>query len=332
MPTIQQRNSSLQFLRAPQEKTSRTSSQDSLGYSSSNSDRSESSSPPPSSLPLSKYHDLFLDSVTTAQDHREEASKRIKQNSKHILRSQDAVKDTLEKSYLFESGLQAKDEHYANLFTDYFAEMHGGKKLVQSCSSRLARDCANYKDVSRVEVRTIDGGDYDDTVITSYYPTSQLVEELNAVLASRYGLQEELLITLQDHNKCFARAAGGEGIELKARDHWLSTLSKQNPYKRNILLHIPIAAIARLFPKCLEALHKIFQELLIAEWLKQDIEGIKQYLNETAGPEKSIAKATQAELEQAIALWVIAKHKGAEREKHDEAISKRNWNNFKDDV
>ena len=342
MPSIQPKTQTppMQRLQVPQSSFGRNNqssspAESSLGYSSSSSETSPASSPSVKALKLpisaSKYHELFLEAVTTDQDHREEASKRIKQNSKHILRSQDAVKDTLEKSYLFESGLQAKDEHYANLFTDYFAEMHGGKKLVQSCSSRLARDCASYKDISRVEVRTIDGGDYDDTVITSYYPTSQLVEELNAVLASRYGLQEELLITLKKHNKCFARAAGGEGIELKARDHWLSREPKDSPYKQNVLLHMPIAAIARLFPKCLEALNSIYQELLIAEWLKEDIAGIKQYLQETKGPEKSLSIPTQAELEQAIALWVIAKHNGEQKQKHDEAISKRNWNAFKDD-
>ena len=306
-------------------------SESSLGYSSNSGGGTPPLNPNQEKfLGSSKYHELFSDEDGLTEK-RWMAEDRIKKSSQYILRSQDAVKDTLEQSYLFEDGLQCKDEHYSEIFLDYFTEMHGGKKLVAGCSSRLAYDCASYKDVSRVEVRTIDGGDYDDIVTTSYYPTSQLVAELNAVLANKYGLQNELLITLKKHNKRFASAGGGEGIELKARDHWLSREPKDSPYKQNVLLHMPIAAIARLFPKCLEALNSIYQELLIAEWLKEDIAGIKQYLQETKGPEKPLKGLTQEELTKAIALWVAAKYHGEQKQKHDEAISKRNWNAFKDD-
>lgn len=299
--------------------SSSSSDSSSLGY------LSPPITPPMGSAPHSKYHDLFMH--TSCGDWTPE--KRIEQNSRYILESSNEIKKTLEKSYLFEKGEQVEDPRLKKIFLEYYGEMHGGEKLTERCAKRLAYDCSGYKDASRVEKQIIPGGDYDDIKFTFYYPTKGLIDELNGILDREYGLQKQFLCSLKNNEK---KISSAEEVHLKAQDHWTSTLPKNHPYKQNAAFYFPLAALSRLFPKCLEALHKVFQELLIIEWFRKDIEEIKVYLKKTAGPKRAPKYPPSGEeLTRAIERWEEAKYHGEQQRKKDERLKKKNWSDFKDD-
>ena len=93
---------------------------------------------------------------------------RVKRNSQQIQAFFVQITQTIMSSYAFTSGEQLQDCPYQALFIDFFREMRGGSYLVRNAGWHLAKTLG-YEDITTIEHRHINGGDYDDSVSTSYH-------------------------------------------------------------------------------------------------------------------------------------------------------------------
>jgi len=93
---------------------------------------------------------------------------RVKRNNQQLQAFFVQITQTLMSSYAFTSGEQLQDCPYQALFIDFFREMRGGSYLVRNAGWHLAKTLG-YEDITTIEHRHINGGDYDDSVSTSYH-------------------------------------------------------------------------------------------------------------------------------------------------------------------
>ncbi len=281
------------------------SSDHSCGYSSleSSSSTSPLSRPLPLRLPKAKYQKLFA-----GRSH--EPQKRLTANNKHIRILQTQINKKIQGSYFFTPGKQ-EDDHFQKVFIDFFRGLRGGETLVNSAGESLARGFVTYDDVCNIyttePIKDDDNGSWDFSTI--YSPTDQLIEELSQILEEEYGLKGQFLKSLSKSGQKI-----GNAFQLETRD--------------TCLREFPI--FPRVFPRCIDTLKGIFSSLLIEEWLKQDIEEIKIYLNEIDYIDRRVPGCE--ELNNAITLWTTAKHYAQQQQQRDIALKTKHKNELKDDL
>jgi hypothetical protein len=254
---------------------------------------------------------------------------RLKINT-HVLDDLTAkTKAAFERSYLFQPGKQKQDQHFNQTFCGLYRAYRGDENLVDKVSSDLAKALSNYGDVSETTYYTEDALDA-NVEVTKHFPTECLINELKDILESKYGLQEELLQAFQSNGKKL-----NEDRKLQDRDVWITKFthhvkeSAEEPFDRGVtspIFCLPFQALATAFPRTVEALQEILENILKSEWLKKDIAGVKTYLNEHMEVDRPIGDI--AKLEQAIALWTTAKYQ-ADKEKLKD---KKHWENVKDEA
>ena len=211
-------------------------------------------------------------------------------------------------SYLFRVGKQNKDQRFSQVFMDFFREMRGGDPLAIKASISLADRFRGYSDVSRSEEHTIDGGDFSDIQTVYYSPTQRVIDELKQILEDEYGMQGQFLDVLN-----LAGRKLGDQFSLNTRD--------------TAFYGFPM--ISRIFPRCVDTLREIFNSLLISKWLKNDIDGVKLYIDENDYIDRLIPIN---DIEEAISLWTAAKYYGDQQRLRDIQLSKKHWNDLKDDM
>lgn len=235
---------------------------------------------------------------------------RVRRNSQQLQAFFIQITQTLMSSYAFTSGVQLQDVPYQTLFLDFFREMRGGSYLVRNAGWNLAKSLG-YEDITTIENRRIDRGDYDDTVSTSYHVKDPFQDELTYLLDRCEGFNEKFLTVLKANSKRFI-----EGLSLSTRDTYFSSL--------------PI--FSRAFPRCYETLQSIFTDLLACEWLQEDINGIQDYTAEAAIPQKTLHPPLETTN---WVLWCSALQLGLLQQRRDLRIAKQHekaWQNDKDEL
>ena len=254
---------------------------------------------------------------------------RIETNTQFIQTLQGQINKKINGSYLFTIGKQEKNERFAEVFVDFFREMRGAGPLVNSAGESLANKFVTSPDMCKIyETSTVD--EYGIDTSTEISPTIQLINELKQILEDEYGLQNQFLRALNKNGKRITDFA-----KLGDRDIFLATLPKDHPYRQKWGLqttpvYIPLSMIAKLFPKCVEALKEVFNSLLITQWLKNDIDGVKLYLNENDYVDRPLPSLEEIEL--AVRLWETAKDYGEKQRKYDTEIEAKHWNEFQNDM
>jgi hypothetical protein len=254
--------------------------------------------------------------------------KRLKINN-HVLDDLTAkTKAAFERSYLFKPGKQKQDDHFNQTFCGVYGAYRGGENLVDKVSFDLAKSLPSYGDISETTYHIDDTLDT-NVEVTKHLPTECLIKELQDILEAKYGLQQELLEAFQSNGKKL-----NEDLKLQDRDTWITEFthhvkeSAEEPFDRGIsapLYCIPFQALATAFPRTVETLQEILENVLKSEWLKEDIAGVKTYLNEN----NYIDHPIQIEdIQKAIILWEQAKYQ-AEKEKLKD---KKHWEKVKDDM
>jgi hypothetical protein len=246
--------------------------------------------------------------------------KRLKINN-HVLDDLTAkTEQAFKRSYLFKPGKQEQDKHFNQTFCGLYGAYRGSENLVDKVSFDLAKALPNYRDISETTYHI------DDTLdtaieVTKHLPTEALIAELQTILEEKYGLQEELLKAFQSNGKKL-----NEGLKLQDRDTWITEFRNLDERLTiDFIIDIPISILTTAFPRTVETLQEIMENLLKSEWLKEDIAGVKTYLNEN----NYIDRPIQIEaIQQAIALWTTAKYQ-AEKEKLKD---KKHWEKVKDDM
>ena len=201
--------------------------------------------------------------------------------------------------------------------------------MVNSAGESLANRFVTSPDMCKIhETSTID--EYGIDTSTEISPTIQLIDELKQILEDEYGLQNQFLGALNKNSKRI-----NDFAKLEDRDLFLARLPKDHPYRQKWGLqtapvYIPLSMIAKLFPKCVDALKEVFNSLLITQWLKNDIDGVKLYLNENDYVDRPIPSLE--EIEFAVRLWETAKDYGEKQRKYDTEIEAKHWNEFQNDL
>ena len=236
---------------------------------------------------------------------------RVKRNSQQIQAFFVQITQTLMNSYAFTNGEQLQDSPYQELFVDFFREMRGGSHLVRDASSHLAKSLG-YEDITTIEYRHVDGGDYEDSVLTSYHVKEPFQDELMYLLDQCRGFNEKFLNVLQANSKRFV-----EGLSLSTRDTCFSSL--------------PL--FSRAFPRCYDTLQTIFTDLLACEWLQEDIKSIQDYTANTTMPQKTLPLPPIEETN--WMLWCSALEQGLMQQVRDQQLAKQHqkaWQNDKDEL
>jgi hypothetical protein len=254
---------------------------------------------------------------------------RLEANTHFIQSLQGQINKKINGSYLFTTGKQEKNERFAEVFVDFFREMRGSDPLVNLSGEYLAKKFVTSPDICMIhENVTVD--EYGIDRHETYSQTLQLIDELRAILEEEYGLQDQFLGELDKNGKRI-----NDFAKLEDRDLFLATLSKDHPYRQKwglqtAPIYIPLSTIAKLFPKCVEALKDIFNSLLITKWLKKDIDGVKLYLNENDYVDRPLPSLGEIEL--AVRLLETAKDYGEKQRKRDTEIEAKHWNEFQNDL
>ncbi len=236
---------------------------------------------------------------------------RVKRNAQQIQAFFVQITQTIMSSYAFTSGEQLQDCPYQALFLDFFREMRGGSYLIRDAGWHLAKTLG-YEDITTIEYRHINGGDYDDSVLTSYHVKDPFQEELMYLIDRCGGFNEKFLRVLQANSKRFV-----EGLSLKTRDTYFSSL--------------PL--FSRAFPRCYDTLQTIFTNLLACEWLEEDIHGIQAYTADATMPQKTLPLPLLDTNN--WMLWCSALEQGLMQQARDQQIAKQHdkaWQNDKDEL
>jgi hypothetical protein len=270
-----------------------------------------------------KYNDVFKG------NNYYSPRKRLKINS-HVLDDLTTkTKAAFERSYLFKDGKQKQDDHFEKTFCGLYGAYRGGENLVDKVGYDLAKALPNYGDISETTYHI------DDTLdtaieVTRYLPKEALIAELKGILESKYGLQEELLAAFQSNSKKLNKK-----WSLQDRDSCLIEVTRhvkesaEEPFDRGVtspIFCLPFQVLATAFPRTVEALQEILENILKSEWLKEDIAGVKTYLNEHMEIDRPLGDIEK--LQQAIIWWERAKHQGNQQKLKD----KKHWEKVKDDM
>ena len=254
---------------------------------------------------------------------------RLDANTQFIQTLQGQINKKINGSYLFTIGKQEKNERFAEVFVDFFREMRGTNPLISSSGDYLANKFVTSPDMCKIyETSTVD--EYGIDTSTEISPTIQLIDELKQILEDEYGLQNQFLGALNKNGKRI-----NDFAKLEDRDLFLATLPKDHPYRQKWGLqtapvYIPLSMVAKIFPKCVEALKEVFNSLLITQWLKNDIDGVKLYLNENDYVDRLLPSLEEIEL--AVRLWETAKDYSEKQRKYDTEIEAKHWNEFQNDM
>ena len=254
---------------------------------------------------------------------------RLDTNTQLIQSLQGQINKKINGSYLFTPGKQEKNERFAEVFVDFFRVLRGTNSLVNSAGESLANRFVTSPDMCKIyETSTVD--EYGVDTSTEISPTIQLIDELKQILEDEYGLQNQFLGALNKNSKRI-----NDFAKLEDRDLFLARLPKDHPYRQKWGLqtapvYIPLSMVAKLFPKCVEALKEVFNNLLTAQWLKNDIDGVKLYLNENDYVDRPLPSLEDIEL--AVRLWETAKDYGEKQRKYDTEIEAKHWNEFQNDL
>jgi hypothetical protein len=265
--------------------------------------------------PNPKYKHTFTNNpYLTPQD-------RLKINT-HVLDGlTEKTTQAFKRSYLFKPGKQEQDTHFNQTFCGVYGAYRGSENLVDKVSFDLAKALLNYGDISETTYHI------DDTLdtaieVTKHLPTEALIAELQDILESKYGLQEELFQAFQSNGKKL-----NEELKLQDRDVWITEFRNAGePIEIDFIFDVPLSILATAFPRTVETLQEILENVLKSEWLKEDIDGVKAYLNEHMEVDRPLGDIKR--LEQAIILWEQAKYQ-AEKEKLKDA---KHWEKVKDDM
>jgi len=265
--------------------------------------------------PKPKYNNIFKGNGCYSP------RKRLKINN-HVLDDLTAkTEQAFKRSYLFKPGKQEQDTHFNNTFCGLYGAYRGSENLVDKVSFDLAKSLPNYNDISETTYHIDDTLD-SSVKVTKHLPTEALIAELQDILESKYGLQKELLEAFQSNGKKL-----NEGLKLQDRDVWITEFRKLDERLTiDFIIDIPISILATAFPRTVETLQEILENILKSEWLKEDIAGVKTYLNEHMEIDRPLGDIER--LEQAIAIWTAAKYQ-AEKEKLKD---KKHWEKVKDDM
>ena len=256
-------------------------------------------------------------------------AERINANTQFIQSLQGQITKKINGSYFFTPGKQEKNNRFAEVFVDFFRNLRGIDPLVNASGDVLASKFVTSPDMCRIhKTSTVDEYGIDTT--TEYSPTSQLINELNQILEDEYGLQDQFINALDKNGKRI-----NDFAKLEDRDLFLATLPKNHPYRQKWGLqtapvYISLSAIAKLFPKCVEAVKEVFNSLLITQWLEKDIEGVKLYLGEN----NPVSRPLPSDEEHNIAneIWIIAKATAEHQKQHDSKIEAKHWNELQNDL
>lgn len=254
---------------------------------------------------------------------------RIEANIHSLQGLQLQINKKINGSYLFTPGKQEKNERFAEVFIDFFREMRGSDPLVNLSGEYLAKKFVTSPEICSIhENVTFDEYGIDRHETCS--PTLQLINELKRIIEDEYGLQDQFLTALDKNGKRI-----NDFAKLEDRDLFLATLPKDHDYRQKwglqtAPIYIPVSMIAKLFPKCVESLKEVFNSLLITEWLKNDIDGIKLYLN--ANDYIDRPRPNLEDITLAIRLWETAKEYGEKQRKRDTEIEAKHWNEFQNDL
>ena len=196
----------------------------------------------------SKYSQLF------AKGARITPKDRVDSNIQAIKSLNLKISSGLAASYFFKYGSpQAENDHFKDVFKSFFVEIRGVDPLVHKGAKSLVSQFGRYHDVARIERE-------------GNFPTEKLLEELQEIVHSTYGLRKQLLATLQN-----SKYTIDDEWDLETRDTCFREFKG-------------ILPIAPLFPKCVEALTDIVSKLLEIEWLNEDVRGIQVYTGHLQQP------------------------------------------------
>ena len=224
---------------------------------------------------------------------------RLEINSNALDKLKAKTEQAFKRSYLFQPGKQKQDTHFNNTFCGVYGAYRGRENLVDKVSYDLAKSFPRYSDISETIYYTEDALDT-NVEVTKHLPTECLIKELQDILEEKYGLQEELLEAFQSNGKKL-----NEGLKLQDKDTWITAFthhvkeSAEEPFDRAIsapLYCIPFQVLATAFPRTVEALQEIMENVLKSEWLKEDIAGVKTYLNEHIEDLKPVLQFSQGSL------------------------------------